>query len=136
MKRSTVGILVAIVAVIAIVAVVMMHNNKDDKKDVDKHASMGMQSNNNSTGTATSDKVTIQDFSFGPATTTVKKGTTVTWTNNDSAPHTVTGSNGKGPQSGNLSKGDTYQYTFDEVGTFDYICSIHPSMTAKVVVTE
>lgn len=77
--------------------------------------------------------VTISNFAFSPATLTVHKGTTVTWTNDDSAPHTVTGNNG-GPASSPLSQGKTYSYTFNTVGSFPYHCSIHPSMTATITV--
>jgi len=77
--------------------------------------------------------VSISNFKFLPAALTVSKGTTVTWTNNDTAPHTVTGNNG-GPASQTLTPGQTYRYTFNTTGTFNYHCSIHPMMTATVVV--
>jgi len=79
--------------------------------------------------------VTIKDFAFGPATLTVSVGTTVTWTHDDGAPHTVTTS--KAPEafgSGNLTKGDSFSQTFDTTGTYEYFCSIHPRMTGTVVV--
>jgi plastocyanin len=79
--------------------------------------------------------VAITNFAFSPATLTVKKGTTVIWTNNDSAPHTVTGDNG-GPSGSAISQGGTYSYTFNTVGSFPYHCSIHPSMKATVQVTD
>ncbi|NMH93256.1 cupredoxin family copper-binding protein [Pseudonocardia bannensis] len=76
--------------------------------------------------------VSIANFAFAPAAITVKAGTTVTWTNNDSAPHDVRG----GPlQSPTLNKGGTFSHTFATPGTFRYICSIHPSMTGTVTVT-
>lgn len=79
--------------------------------------------------------VTIQGFAFSPATITVKVGTTVTWTNRDQDAHTVTASNGPF-KSKTLNTGDTYSYTFTAAGSFDYLCTIHPFMTAKVVVTK
>ena len=79
--------------------------------------------------------VSISNFSFSPASISVKKGTTVTWTNQDSAPHTVVGDNG-GPESQILSRGTSYSYTFDTTGTFAYHCSIHPSMQGGVTVNE
>ena len=82
-------------------------------------------------------EVSIQGFAFTPSDITVKKGTTVTWTNNDSTVHTVqeTDSNA-GPNSSNLSTGNKYQFTFDKTGTYHYHCSIHPDMTGTVTVTE
>jgi plastocyanin len=64
---------------------------------------------------------------------TVSVGATVTWTNNDSVSHTVT-SNDNLFNSGTLAKGATFQHTFNQKGTFAYHCSIHTSMTAKVIV--
>lgn len=82
------------------------------------------------------DKVGITEYSYMPANITVKKGTTVTWTNNDSVAHTVTSSEGSLMDSGDMEKGDTYSVTFNEVGTFDYFCEPHPYMTGSVTVTE
>jgi amicyanin len=80
--------------------------------------------------------VHIKEFAFGPESITVKTGTTVTWTNDDQDPHTVTSQGTDGPlKSPTLSKGDTFQYTFTKAGSYDYLCTIHPFMTAKVVVT-
>jgi manganese oxidase len=76
--------------------------------------------------------VVIKDFAFSPSALTVPAGTTVTWQNKDSVAHTVTG---KGFDSGNLDGGKSYTYTFAKAGTYDYVCSYHPSMTASVVVT-
>ena len=78
---------------------------------------------------------TIQNFSFQPPKLTVKKGTTVTWTNKDSVGHTVTGDNG-GPASALISQGQSYSFTFDTVGTFAYHCQPHPMMKGTVEVTE
>jgi plastocyanin len=70
----------------------------------------------------------------GPAAITVKVGTTVTWTNKDSDPHTVTTSNGP-LHSPTMQGGATFSYTFTAAGTFNYLCTIHPFMTATVTVT-
>ena len=70
-------------------------------------------------------------------TITVVKGTTVTWTHSDGAPHTVTTT--KAPvdfDSGRMNKGGQFSQTFDTAGTYEYYCSIHPSMKGKVIVTE
>lgn len=64
----------------------------------------------------------------------VKVGTTVTWTNTDAGMmHTVTAVDGSF-DSGFLSEGDTWSYTFDQPGEFEYYCMPHPWMRAKVVV--
>jgi plastocyanin len=75
--------------------------------------------------------VNIQNFAFNPATLIVKKGTTVTWTNNDPAQHQIKSTTFN---SGQLSKGQSFSFTFNDTGTFDYSCAIHPSMTGKIIV--
>ena len=76
----------------------------------------------------------IKDYAFNPADLTVKAGDTVTWTNGDKAPHTVT-SSGKGPlDSPNLQTGDKFSYTFTSPGEFAYYCAVHPDMVGKVTV--
>lgn len=79
--------------------------------------------------------VRIAQFAYTPATITVKKGTSVTWTNEDTAKHTVTGNTG-GPNSALFGKGESYTYTFNTVGEFPYYCEPHPNMKGKVVVVE
>src|SRR5262249_3362375 len=69
--------------------------------------------------------VDIQNFPFGPAELDIKAGTTVTWTNQDAAAHTVTADDGSF-DSGQLSTGQTFQQEFDTPGTFTYHCSNHP----------
>lgn len=80
-------------------------------------------------------EVSISQMQFKPARITVKKGATVTWTQADRMPHTVTASDGKF-ESGALSGGATYSQSFAEAGTFSYYCSLHPSMRGEVVVVE
>lgn len=80
--------------------------------------------------------VEIKGFQFNPATTEVKVGDTVTWTNNDTAPHTATQKpSGSGFQSGTLQPGDSYSFTFETAGTYDYYCEFHAGMTGQVVVS-
>jgi plastocyanin len=81
------------------------------------------------------DKVAIMGFAFGPATITVKPGTTVTWTQQDEDQHTVTANDGSFTSSP-LITGGTYTHTFTAPGTYQYHCSIHPFMHGTVVVTS
>jgi plastocyanin len=85
----------------------------------------------------TTNTVSIEGFAFNPGNITVKKGTTVTWTNNDSIAHTVTESDDKnGPDSDTLQPGKTYEFTYAQTGTFQYKCTLHPDMTGTVTVTQ
>ena len=83
--------------------------------------------------TPTITEVEISGFAFAPATITIPVGTTVTWFNKDSVAHTVSSREGVF-DSGNLSGGATFSYTFDQKGSFEYYCKIHPSMRGKVIV--
>lgn len=77
--------------------------------------------------------VEIQNFKFMPQTLTVAAGTTVTWTNEDSSPHTVTEKN-RVFHSAALDTKDTFSYTFKTPGAFTYFCAIHPMMVGRIIV--
>ena len=76
--------------------------------------------------------VKMAGLSFAPGTLTVARGATVVFDNDDTAPHTVTARSG-GVDSGVLDPGK--QFSLVVTDGFDYFCSIHPSMTAKIAVT-
>jgi plastocyanin len=77
--------------------------------------------------------VTIADFSFSPATITIDQGDTVTWTNNGPTPHSATSPDGAF-DTGIFPAGQTRSHTFNEAGTFAYICTPHPNMHGTVIV--
>lgn len=66
---------------------------------------------------------------FAPTTITVKKGATVTWTNQDSATHSVKSDNF---QSDNLSYNQSYSHTFNSIGSFQYYDGLHTSIVGTV----
>ncbi len=76
---------------------------------------------------------TIKNFTFNPSPLPIKTGTTVTWTNEDAAPHTVTSSDGSF-DSGTLRTGESFSYIFSTAGTFDYICAFHVNMKGQITV--
>ena len=82
--------------------------------------------------------VGMKGIQFNPEKVTVKKGGTVTWTNDESVPHDVTKEDGPGPDfssgNGNLQQGDTYKQTFKEAGEVNYVCTVHPNMKGTVTV--
>jgi plastocyanin len=77
--------------------------------------------------------VSIKMFAFTPQVLTVTPGTTVTWTNADEDPHTVT-ANDKSFHSAALDTDDKFSFTFNKPGEFAYFCTLHPHMTGKVIV--
>lgn len=77
--------------------------------------------------------INIQGSKFSPAEITITKGETVTWINKDSVGHTVIGITFK---SDLLDTGQSFKQLFNEVGTFEYNCSVHPSMIGKIIVVS
>lgn len=78
-------------------------------------------------------KITIMNFAFAPALVTTAAGDTVTWSNDDGAPHAVAFKDGSaGARS--LSPGETFSRAFETPGSYEYFCAFHPYMTGHVVV--
>jgi amicyanin len=78
-------------------------------------------------------KVSIDNFSYSPAEVLVAAGSTVVWTNRDDVPHTVTASD-KQFNSPALDTDETFSRRFDQAGTYEYFCAVHPHMTGRIVV--
>ncbi len=79
-------------------------------------------------------QVTVEGFAYHPADLTIPVGTKVMWTNKDGAPHTITSDDALW-DSGQLNRGDTFEHTFGQAGTFKYHCSVHPSIRGTITVT-
>src|SRR5437763_7418014 len=79
--------------------------------------------------------VTIDNFSFGPATLTVPAGSTVVWTNHDDLPHNVVERDQKF-KSKALDTDDSLSHSFTEPETYEYFCGLHPKMVSKIVVEQ
>lgn len=79
-------------------------------------------------------RVVIDNFAFTPRDLVVQPGTTVEWQNRaEGTSHTSTAVDGMW-DSGNVSAGGSFSFTFTEPGTFDYVCAIHPSMEGTITV--
>ena len=78
-------------------------------------------------------EIVIANFSFEPATLTIKAGTTVTWVNHDDEPHTATATD-KRFNSKTLDNGDRFSQEFKAPGVYNYYCALHPKMTGKIIV--
>jgi plastocyanin len=96
--------------------------------------SSGGSSPSSSSGGGGGAQVTMKDIKFSPSNVTVKTGGTVTWTNEDSVGHDVTGDGFKSGSAGDIQNGGTYKHTFDKAGTFKYVCTVHPGMEGTVTV--
>ena len=134
-------IIIVVVVVIALVAIIFLFvaRNKKTAQEPSTQQTQQMSppplpKSNEPIPLQVFDKeaVEIKNFTFSPSIAAVTKGGTVTWTNNDSVTHNLTSPGNF--DSGDLAPGQTFSHTFDEAGTFDYHCTIHPSMTGKVIV--
>ena len=83
-----------------------------------------------------SNAVSITSAGFQPNALSVKVGTTVTWTNNDSAAHTVTSDTAGVFDSGPINQGTTFKFTFSQAGTFTYHSTSDTGWTGTVTVTQ
>ncbi len=77
--------------------------------------------------------VAIRGFAFSPGNLQVPVGAKVTWTNDDSAPHTATAKDGSW-DTGTLDQGQSATLTFDKPGDYTYYCKVHPNMVARLTV--
>ncbi len=160
MKKITISIL--ILAIAGIASYYFVFRNLDYSEDYENYSDKGTGEMNMSTTTESKssstttwattttqtnvtvdvqvkieDKaISIKGFAFNSSNLTVKKGTKITWTNSDSAPHTVTSDSGTFLNSATLQLGESYSQTFDQVGTFSYHCAIHPMMKGSITVTN
>ena len=85
--------------------------------------------------------VTLKNTKFTPQNIKVKKGTTVTWVNEDTTQHNVVALNsndesGLPAENDLFGNGESYSFTFEIIGTFQYKCTPHPFMTGSVEVVE
>ncbi len=150
MNKTVLGALITVVALVAIGGVYAV-NNKDSGSSSSAGsgmAPMDMQGSSmpdqagmpkaDKNAVVETDKVTMEDFAFVPAKIKVKKGTTVTWTNQDSAKHNVAPDmpSAEFKEGELIGKDGNYSFTFNTVGSFSYYCSPHPYMKASVEVVE
>lgn len=78
--------------------------------------------------------VRISDFKFQPDTLTVNAGEVVEWKNEDIYPHTATAADGRTFDSGSIAKGASWRLKASKKGTYDYVCTFHPNMKARLIV--
>ncbi len=162
MQKGVVVILVLIAVVLVAVGILYFPRGSNNSYNTGTNTNPGTggqqtraSSTPNTSGTGTSGgtqttpqtySVSIQNMAFGPSSLTIKAGDSVTWTNMDSVPHTVTSDSGSELSSGTLSgassggyysspsAGGTYTHTFSTLGTYSYHCSIHTYMKATIIV--
>lgn len=131
LKRRRSRALAVLGAVLIVVVVVIVASGGDDEGPAGAGAAAPPAATR-------VDRVVVDDFEFMPAAITVPAGTTITWDNRDSAPHTA--SSGTSPSGDGVFDTDTFEeeesatVTVDEPGTYAYFCKLHPFMKATVTV--
>jgi plastocyanin len=108
--------------------------NNDTPSNTPTSSGQDNATSDSSSSETSSATVNITNTLFSPSQVTIQKGDNVTWTNNDTADHTVTADTGNGPKSETIKPGSKYTYTFDEAGSFQYHCDFHSAMHGTVVV--
>jgi plastocyanin len=93
-------------------------------------------SSNAAVSAVATNSVSIKNFAFSPSRITVKPGTKVTWVNHDEDAHTVSFQSTLKVTSNPLQGNQSFSYTFEKPGTYNYICSIHPFMHGTVIVAN
>lgn len=146
MSKNTKKILIVLVVVVLCIAGAFVLTSgessapSDDQHHEQAHKEASEQKSEDtlSSTPSASNEVKIQDYSYQPASITVKVGTKVTWTNQDSVRHDVVDDNDNpdGPSGPLLAKGESYSFTFTKAGTYNYHCTPHPYMKGTVIVTE
>jgi plastocyanin len=127
--------LILIIVLVIIIAGGLILGHRRSNPTNTSTASSNQSSGSSSSAPATGN-IKINNMMFTPSQITVAKGGTVTWTNDDTTTHTVVDdlANVGGPHSGDIAPGSTYSFTFNKAGSFQYHCTIHPSMRGTIVV--
>ncbi len=141
-KLLTAAIIISL-SLFGVGAVVLMKDDSKQKQSsAQNHTNSDMPQSAGSSQASNeleqTNQVSYKSFAVVQKAIKVKKGTTVTWTNEDTAKHDVTPvtETAEFKASPLFSKGETYQVTFNTVGTYEYFCSPHPYMKGTVEVTE
>lgn len=81
-------------------------------------------------------EVKMENIAYSPETVTVKVGQEITWVNEDGVQHDVESTSGEKIDSELFGEGGTFSFTPTQAGTIEYVCTVHPGMDGKIVVTE
>ncbi len=140
-SKVAIGATVVLVIIIGII-VVVMNNNRQPRTGAEKsgmpHSSTEGSSMTKAHSAQEANQIMYKGFAVSPKTLMVKKGTTVTWTNQDDAEHDVTpdAETDEFKASQLFGKGQSHKVTFNTVGTYGYYCSPHPYMKGVIEVVE
>lgn len=121
----------AIFSVIALLLVACSGGSSRSSQAVNQSPA---QQSNSASATSKTITVLISQFKYKPDPITVNVGDTIEWKNADIVPHTVTSEDKQSFDSGSIAKGASWRFTAAKRGTFNYFCTLHPNMKAKLIV--
>ena len=137
------GSIIALVAITGVLALALMSNDDNMTSDMKDNTAANQnmtsgKSSKSANSVQTTNQITYKGFEVVQPSIKVKKGTTVTWTNQDSAMHDVTPDMpiDEFKASELFGKGETRKVTFNTVGKYTYYCSPHPYMKGSIEVVE
>jgi plastocyanin len=136
MNKSFLAAVLVLVVIVGAVGMFFVRSSRssDTNNNPAMTNSQNAQSNADSKNEAKLTIVDIKNMMFTPSQVTIEKGSTVKWVNNDDTAHTITADNGKGPNSQTVEPSKSYEFTFNEAGSFQYHCNFHAAMHGTVVV--
>lgn len=133
MKISLIVGIIAVLILIGIAGFFLISKTGYDR-DANK-SGVNIPSSAESNTPQTENKIIeIKNFAYFPEEISISVGETLVWINRDSAKHTVTSDSGNELDSELLGKNSEYSHTFTKAGTFDYHCTPHPYMKARIIV--
>ncbi len=137
-KNVLIPIIIAIVVIVGLAAALTRKNVKSTNTSNSTTRATNTDSSATKPDATSQNTIVLKNLDFMTKKLTIKKGETVTWKNEDTAKHTVTFDDEK-MQSGSsqlFGPGESYNYTFNNVGTYSYHCTPHPFMKASIEVIE
>lgn len=129
MKKLLLYILIIAVIAYAISYFLKIQNTKNTENVINNAVATEATSS-----TPQTYNISIANYAFEKNTLTINKGDTIVWKNDDSVPHQIQGDELTDLKSPIMGNGLTYSFTFNNVGTFNYYCTIHPMMKANIIV--
>lgn len=128
------------IAAVLVLALTACGNDDDDAEPAATDPPAGAEENGSDEAEPTPSEGGAQveatgGMQFEPATVEIEAGESVTWTNSGGVRHTVTSTSDSMDFDEPLGSDDSVTVTFDEPGTYEYECTIHPGMTGTVVVS-
>lgn len=140
MNKKTIIPFAVIVAILVVSSIVFaVSRSKSDKmpnEDMNKSSATMTSSPTQAAQAQEPNTVIMQNFEFSPKELKIKKGTTITWINKDDARHNVVTTNNDEVKAKLFGQNEKFEFTFNNVGEFDYKCEPHPYMKGKIIVTE